>query len=450
MTDNRRSPGNVLKPLFTIVLTIIPVAVMGLLPSPAPAETWTLDRVLEVARQADPVILAAQARAEAQRSDGHHTLRSLSPRIHLTASANRTDDPALIFTQKLQQGRFTAGDFGLETLNNPDAQTGIRWGFDLRQPLWNDGREVTSPSLSKNLQQAADAGEAAAISDRVLMAVATYVDAVRARQAVQADSVGLAAARLFHSAAVDRYQQGLVPELDTLRATTRLAGAQANQLSSEKNLAIALERLSQLVETPVTGSELGELPDLGGSEMVTVETDTLWEVRAAQGQAGALNVSATRAGLSLLPSVNLRFSYNQYIDPDGSASAWRYAGWLLLDLPVWDALDRVNKWKASKARAREAEADVVTVQRQMEIRALSARKEKEISVEYLRTAELARSSSDEALRIALDRYREGLLPISEWSSTEADAARARQDYVNAQAEVVVAHYRYLRAIGRLQ
>ena len=87
----------------------------------------------------------------------------------------------------------------------------------LSQPLWNEGREVTSPSLSKNLQQAADAGEMAALSDRILTAVAVYVDAVRARQAVEADSVGLAAARLFHTAAVDRYRQGLVPELDTLR-----------------------------------------------------------------------------------------------------------------------------------------------------------------------------------------------------------------------------------------
>jgi outer membrane protein TolC len=151
-----------------------------------------------------------------------------------------------------------------------------------------------------------------------------------------------------------------------------------------------------------------------------------------------------------LPSLNLRFSYNQYIDPDGGASAWRYSGWLLLDLPIWDALDRVNKWKASKARAREAEADVEAVRRQMEIRALAAEKERAISFEQLRTAELARSSSEEALRIALDRYREGLLPISEWSATEADAARARRDYVQAEAGVVLAHYRYLRAIGRLQ
>jgi outer membrane protein TolC len=450
MTDHLLSIPKAVRRCLIILLAAIPMAGAVLWAGPAAAETWSLERVLEVARLSDPGVQAARARAEAQRSDGHHTLRSLSPRIHLTASANRTDDPALIFTQKLQQGRFTAGDFDLGTLNNPDAQTGIQWGFDLRQPLWNEGREVTSPKLSKNMQMAADAGERASLSERILTSVSIYVEAVRARQAIRADSIGLAAAELFHRAAVDRYLQGLVPELDTLRATTRLADARARLLSARKDLTVALERLSQLVETPVAAAELGSLPDLGGGAETPVAPDTLWEVKAAQGQAGVMNVSATRAGLSLLPSLNFRFSYNQYIDPYGGTSAWRWAGWLLLDLPIWDALDRYNNWKASKARAREAEAGVVAVRRQAEIRALAAEKDREISTEHLHTAELARSSSNEALRIALDRYSEGLLPISEWSATEADAATARQNFINAQAEVVLSHYRYLRATGRLQ
>jgi outer membrane protein TolC len=63
---------------------------------------------------------------------------------------------------------------------------------------------------------------------------------------------------------------------------------------------------------------------------------------------------------------------------------------------------------------------------------------------------MAHSAAEEALRLAAARYAADLLPQSELLSAEAGAARARQDEIDAAAGLVLAHYRYLHAIGELR
>jgi outer membrane protein TolC len=60
------------------------------------------------------------------------------------------------------------------------------------------------------------------------------------------------------------------------------------------------------------------------------------------------------------------------------------------------------------------------------------------------------ATAEEALRFATQRYRAGLLPLTDLLATDAEAAAARQGRVEAEAVAVLAHYRLLRARGELR
>ena len=414
------------------------------------AEGWTLERVLEEARRQDPGIEAARRAGDAGRASGAAAFSALSPRVTLDAGATRSDDPALLFSQKLWQGRFTASDFALPSLNDPPASTAWNWGVTVEQPLWNGGAELTAPRLSAQYRRAASETQRAAVADRLLFAVETYANAVRARDALAADSIAQEAAAEQRRAAVERFRQGQVPELDTLRATARWAESRNAWLTARKDLTLAMARLSQLVGSEVPAGSLADMPQPESVEPPAPSATVRGELGAARAAARARGIEATRATLLLLPSINARLDYRDYRDPENGEGERRFLAAISVSLPVWDGLRRIEERRAARARADEARARSELLRRDLEIQATDARVEAAISLERRDTARLARAASEEALRLALARYRAGLLPQTELLVADFDAARARLGAVAAEVDAVVAQYRHRHALGALE
>ena len=427
-----------------------------LLPALAPgaagaAEPWTLERVLAEVRRQDPGIEAARLAGDAGRATGGGSLSALSPRITVDAGATRSDDPALIFSQKLQQGRFTAEDFALSTLNQPPPRNAWNWGVTVEQPLWNGAAEVTGPKFAAQQHRAATELQRARSADRLLFAVESFAGAVRAREALEADSIALDASEAQRRAAVERFQQGQVPELDTLRATARRAEAHAAWLTGRKDLALALTRLSQLVGVRVAVEDLAGLPEPASlGEPDAAEGAGRGELEAARAEAQVRDIESTRATWLLLPSINALFNYRDYRDPLNGEGDSRFLAAVSVSLPVWDGRRRIDDRRAATARAAEARARTELLRRDLEIQAADARAEASLSLERRDSARLARSASEEALRLAIARYRAGLLSQTDLLSADSDAARARLNAVYANVEAVVAQYRHRHAMGALE
>ncbi len=233
-----------------------------LLPAPASAEPWSVARVLEAARANDPALAAARAAGDAGRAQASMTWAQLSPHVTLGGGLTRTDDPAVLFSQKLWQGRFTPADFAIDALNQPAPATALQWSVTVDQPLWNGGRELMTPGLAARYGRAATAMERASVANRLLAAVEAWVDAVSARENAKAAAQALEFAQAMRLSAAERFRAGQVPEVDTLRAAARASDARVRELGARRQLAVRMERLSKLVGAPVAPDELdaGDAP----------------------------------------------------------------------------------------------------------------------------------------------------------------------------------------------
>lgn len=435
-----------------LTLPALALLAAALAPRPAAAgEPWTLERVLAEVRRQDPGIEAARRAGDAGRAAGGAAFSAISPRITVDAGATRSDDPAFLFSQKLREGRFTAQDFALSSLNQPSPRNAWNWGVTVQQPLWNGAAEVTGPKFAAQQRRAATGMQRAQAADRLLFAVESYAGAVRAREALAADSIALDAAEAQRLAAVERFQRGQVPELDTLRAAAHRAEARAAWLTGRKDLALALTRLSQLVGVPVAPGELAGLPEpapLG--EIGAPDSLRRGELEAARAEEQVRGIESTRASWMLLPSVNALFDYRDYRDPSNGEGEGRFLAAVSVSLPLWDGLRRIDDRRAAGARVDEARARAELLRRDLEIQAADARAEAQLTLERRESARLARAASEEALRLALERYHAGLLSQTDLLSADSDAARARLSAVNAEVETVVAQYRYRHAMGALE
>ncbi|MGE5176890.1 MAG: TolC family protein [Hyphomicrobiales bacterium] len=433
------------------IIAILPaIAALALAPGALAAPGWDLDRVLAAVRANDPRVEAARSGGDAERAQGSSTRLSISPRVSLRGGAVRSDDPALLFSEKLWQGRFTADDFALDRLNDPSARTSLDYGLTLEQPIWNGGAELTSFAETSHRHRAADAREASRVSQRLLEAVQTYADAIQARETLAADSTARDAAFEQRRAAADLFRRGQVPELDTLRAFAHWAEADAAWRTARSDYAVALLRLSQRVGAGVAPDSLeGPPPDTGVPEP---EGDAAgsFDVKAAREDASVAGIRAQRAGWSLLPSLNGRADVRYYRDADLGDFKRRWTAAIVFDLPLWDGAKRWEEWRAARARAGEARARAEAARQDWTADVAAARSEATLARERRDAAAKARAAAEEALRLASGRYRAGLLPLGDLLTVDAEAARARLNDVAGRVGVLLADTRYRHAMGSLR
>jgi len=418
------------------------------LAAPAAAEAWTVERVLDAVRTNDPSVRAARAGGAAGRAQAAQAWAMLSPHVTASSGFTRTDDPAVLFSQKLWQGRFTMADFAIDALNQPDPKSALQVSLTVDQPLWNGGRELTAPFQAGRWSRAATAMERANVANELLAAVEAFTNAVRAREGERAARLGLAAAESMRESAVARFRMGQVPELDTLRATARVADARVREIGARRGLAVALEHLSKRVGATVAAEDL----------VVTTEFPPVAErAETARGELAAMRESAKAAGteawtstLRLLPSVNSRFAVSQYKPWDGDSYERRWMVAVMAEMPLFDGGRRWNEARAARAKADEARAKARALERDMATGLAAARAEAAVSRERLDAARAGLAAAEEGLRLASLRYRAGLLPITELLGADAEASAARAAEAEASTAVTLAHYRLLHAQGDLR
>ena len=59
------------------------------------------------------------------------------PRVDLTETVQRGNQPVYVFSSLLSQRRFTAANFAIPALNHPDPVTNTRTAVALEQPVYN-------------------------------------------------------------------------------------------------------------------------------------------------------------------------------------------------------------------------------------------------------------------------------------------------------------------------
>jgi outer membrane protein TolC len=419
-------------------------------PAPAAADggAWTADRVLAAVRERDPSVRAARAEGAAGRAQASQMWAMLLPHVSLSSGFTRTDDPAVLFSQKLWQGRFTPADFDVNALNQPAPQSALQWGVTVDQPLFNGARELSAPGLAARYGRAATAMERANVAGRLLAALEAYAGAVKAREDARAAELGLEATNSMRESALARFGAGQVPELDTLRAAARAADARVRAIGARRALVVALDHLSRIVGETVTAGDLAA-PDDPGPPPAGVESGR-GELIATREMAAAASTEARIAALRLLPSLNGRLAATQYRPWDGETWERRWLVAVMAELPVFDGGQRIAEWRTARARAEAARAKAAALERDMATGLAAARVEEEVSRERREAARAGRAAAEEAVRLSERRYRAGLIPLTEFLAADAEASAARAAEIDASNAVLLAHYRLLNALGELR
>jgi len=434
-----------------LIVPLLLVAVLMTLP--ASAQSLSLSEAIERAKAGNPDVPAAAAaeREAAERvteARGGHL-----PKVDVSESWQRGNNPAFVFGSLLAQRRFSASDFALDALNHPDATDNFRAALSVEQSLFDRAvsANLRAASIGRDMaatgRQLVDQDLTSAVTEvygRVLIAAAT----------ARSTAAMVETARADRELAGNRREAGQVTDADVLRLDVYLARTLEQQVQATSDERIARARLNQLMGEPLSTIFSLDLTPPGIAIDITnpasLEEEAVKnrpEVALAlqQEQLAAASVDAAQA--AFLPQVAAQGAW----ELNGGSWNARSSSWGA------GVVARVNLFHgfADKARLAEARAQASRRAHEREKAETMARLDVQIAIARLEAARaseaVGRAAADrarESRRIIRDRYESGVTDMTTLLRSADDVLQAEAQQIAANVSVLTATATLQRAIGR--
>jgi outer membrane protein len=398
------------------------------------------------ARGAAAAELEANARVDQARA-------GYFPRVDVSESWQRGNQPVFAFSSLLAQRRFTAEAFALDALNHPSPVENTRTGLTIEQPLFSPetATSVRQAALARDLAQA----ERALIDRNLALEVAeAYGAAVAAAAGRRTAAAAAETASANRRLAADRRDAGLTTDADVLQVDVHLAHVRQRAIQTAADEAVARVRLNALMGQPLDAAfvlesfaDTGPRPsaDLRSLELAAVEHRP--DVRRAALNEQLAQAARASARAAFLPEIIAQASW----EANGSRLTNQTTSWLV------GGVARLNLFRGFGDRARLAESREMIRRRAIEREdaETNARLDVRIALARLDAArarlEAGRAAATEAReshRIIRDRYEAGRADIVSLLRAAETVLLADETSVAAEVDLMVASVSLDRAVGR--
>jgi outer membrane protein TolC len=428
-------------------------AVLAGAPPPARAQAaLTLEDAMRLARSTtadaralDAAVAEADARVRLARS-------GFLPRLDVTESVQRGNQPVFVFSSLLSQRRFTEANFAIPELNHPQPLTNTRTSIGIEQPVFDAGRTRLAVQAARLGRDTADAGRLRAAQDLAFRAAQAFVRVLQLEAAVRASDAAVAAAESDGQRARARRETGLATDADVLAVQVHAADMRQRQIATAGDLAVARIQLAEAIGRPLTDDVRLARPAPADPPPADVPVAAAMAARPERRQAVlqerlAENARRTaRAGF--LPTLGVQGGW----EFNGSTLGAQRSSWVV------GAELRINLFRGFADAARVAEASHASS------RAAAERERVERSIEVDVRAAVARltaarardeagraavAQAQESQRIIRDRYESGLATVTDVLRAAEAALDAESRATAAEMDVILQTVALDRALGRL-
>jgi outer membrane protein TolC len=415
-----------------------------LFPPTTTAEPLSLSEAIHIALEDNHEIKALQSGVQAGKADVGIAMSYLLPGISLEERALRTNNPTYAFMAKLNQERFTATDFALDNLNNPDDVTDYQTSLSFEQPLFAP-KAYFGLSISQNEARAQEEELYRKKEEIAYRVVRTYLNIQTAAAYVQVADQAAHDVREHLRLAELRYKNGLGLYSDVLRASTVVTEAEQHRITARKNLTVAGRALGLLLSLPGAVETQAEQPEIPLREL-----NTYLEAAAARKDIRALELrresardQIRQAESGYLPTLGVggTYQWNDHDQPAGmEGESWQMAAFLKWDLfsgtrTLHERLKAMHRTMQLEAALAGQKATVAFGIHEAYLSVDEARQKADLTAAALKTAE-------EGTRLVRVRYEGALAPLVDLldaqtalNQARANAAAAENDWIDAKARL---------------
>jgi outer membrane protein len=376
------------------------------------------------------------------------------PQLDVSAGYTRQSD--------VPELRLALPGLGTETVF-PNIPDNYRTHLGLALPLYTGGR--IGSAVTANAQQlvAANQDLEQGRADLALETAGAYWGLVTARDSERVLAGSLADYDAHLKEARDRRDVGMAASNEVLAVAVQRDQAELARLQAASSAAVADANLLRLLDLPA-GVQIEPVeplaepaPQQTGLEppetLIAAAEAARPEIAALRGRIAANRASAEAVRAARRPQANLAAGYD-YANPNTRIlpleARWK-TSW---SVGATVSLSLFDGGRAAAAAAQiDAQADALghrleDLERRVRLEVAQRRLELATARQAAAVADRNLDSARENVRVAHDRYHEGVIPSSELLDAETALLRAGLDRANALTQVRVALANFDRALGR--
>jgi outer membrane protein TolC len=390
----------------------------------------------------------AEAEARIQRAQA-----GFLPRIDVSESIQRGNQPVFVFSSLLSQRRFAAANFAITALNDPDPVTNTRTSITFEQSIFDAGVTTLGVQAARLNREMAGVARDARRQDLGIKAAEAFVRVLQLEALVKASDAAIAAAESDRRRAGARRDVGLVTEADVLAVDVHLTDMRQRQITAAGDLAVARIRFAEAVGLPLTTAitplrPATPPPPADADALVRQALTAHPTLRRASVQHELAENGRRAARAALLPAVGVQAAW----EFNGRSLATQQSSWVL------GAEVRVNLFRgfADMARLQEARhalsraaAEREHAERQVEVEVRSALAQVTAARARQDVGRAALTQARESQRIIRDRYENGLATVTELLRAAEATLDAEARATAADMDVILETVALDRALGRL-
>lgn len=249
-----------------------------------------------------------------------------------------------------------------------------------------------------------------------------------------------------------RFEAGVAPRADVVKAESNLAAAKFDVTSAENSVSVSRVALNQAMGIDVqTLYDLAVLPEPELTKdalgvLIATSMKQRPEVRSAQERVQAAKESYDSASKGRLPSVNLGASYGRREEEfPPSPPNWNLN--LSLNFNLFDGGSIRGEKEQSDAQLRIARATLYRTQQSVSQEVAKSYLDLSTAQDQIVSGQAAVTSAEENMRLAQGRYRAGVGILLEVTEGQAALTEARANLAKARLSLWSSRYALERAVG---
>ena len=419
------------------------------------AETLTLEQAIETALKSNPGLKAADAQVEEARAGVPPSSSGFLPKVTLSETWSRTDNPLMVLGTKLNQEIVSPLDFAPVAINDPDPISNYNTRLAVMQPVFNGGKEYLGRRQAKLARDAALQTRERSRQDTAFQVIKAYYGVLLAKEYLRVARQSLETSAANVKLAEARYKAGAVLQSDLLRARVQEAEVKEMVTRSDNGVKLALANLNfamgveqgqefELNDTLNVKQGTPDLATLSGSALTERPDLLALELNHRNAEA-----AVSRARTDYVPNLNLMGQVDWNSDRVGGNDAKSWAVMAVLQWNLFDGLVTQSNVRQAAAAAGRTRAMEEQMRSAVQLQVKQAYYDLEASQERIATASSSVQEAEEGLRIVQKRYEAGMTTLVDVLGAENALIRSRTNALQALYDNNVADAELQLAAGTL-
>lgn len=327
-------------------------------------------------------------------------------------------------------------------------------------PVYTGGRVGNQIMAATETERATTSDRAAFENDLRAETHVAYVNVLFARENARVLREAVASYEAHLKDALNRQSLGFSASNETLAVTVERERAELGRVQAESATAIASANLLRLVGLPLgTHVELAGVNGEGAmaspgdlEELVKKAGIGRPEMEALRARARAMEATAQVAQAASRPQAGLQASYD-FANPNPRilplAGAWKdsWSVGISLNWKVLDGGRSANLAAQAQAQTEALRAQLADLESRIRLEVITRRIDLDTALAGKALAQRGIEAARDAVRVARDRYKEGVLSSSDLLDAETRQLRAELEAAQTDAQIQIAIANLTRAIG---